>query len=110
MLCSHTHLHVAHILAAGCSLPVPGLWPSPHGPPTTPKTLQDTACGLCGRRGRYGGDPSCLPGSDLQSSHCTLDEACEDLDWEAEKGLEAAACSTEGFLPPKVMVRPLGCC
>uniref|UniRef100_A0A286XVL4 NMDA receptor synaptonuclear signaling and neuronal migration factor n=1 Tax=Cavia porcellus TaxID=10141 RepID=A0A286XVL4_CAVPO len=42
--------------------------------------------------------------SDLQSSHCTLDEACEDLDWEAEKGLEAAACSTEGFLPPKVML------
>nr|XP_040142650.1 NMDA receptor synaptonuclear signaling and neuronal migration factor isoform X11 [Ictidomys tridecemlineatus] len=42
--------------------------------------------------------------SDLQSSHCTLDEACEDLDWETEKGLEAVACDTEGFLPPKVML------
>lgn len=52
------------------------------------------------------GDPSCPLGSDLQSSHCTLDEACEDLDWDTEKGLEAMACDTEGFLPPKVMVRP----
>nr|XP_048281828.1 NMDA receptor synaptonuclear signaling and neuronal migration factor isoform X1 [Myodes glareolus] len=42
--------------------------------------------------------------SDLQSSHCTLDEACEDLDWDTEKGLEAMACETEGFLPPKVML------
>ncbi|XP_042528613.1 NMDA receptor synaptonuclear signaling and neuronal migration factor isoform X6 [Dipodomys spectabilis] len=42
--------------------------------------------------------------SDLQSSHCTLDEACEDLDWDTEKGLEAVACDTEGFLPPKVML------
>uniref|UniRef100_A0A8C6N1Z6 NMDA receptor synaptonuclear signaling and neuronal migration factor n=1 Tax=Mus spicilegus TaxID=10103 RepID=A0A8C6N1Z6_MUSSI len=42
--------------------------------------------------------------SDLQSSHCTLDEACEDLDWDTEKGLEAMACNTEGFLPPKVML------
>lgn len=42
--------------------------------------------------------------SDLQSSHCTLDEACEDLDWDTEKGLEATACDTEGFLPPKVML------
>ncbi|KAM5300358.1 NMDA receptor synaptonuclear signaling and neuronal migration factor isoform 3-T3 [Ctenodactylus gundi] len=42
--------------------------------------------------------------SDLQSSHCTLDEACEDLDWETEKGLEAAACNKEGFLPPKIML------
>nr|KAF6280332.1 NMDA receptor synaptonuclear signaling and neuronal migration factor [Pipistrellus kuhlii] len=41
---------------------------------------------------------------DLQSSHCTLDEAFEDLDWEAEKGLEAEACEAEGFLPPKVML------
>ncbi|XP_017748659.1 NMDA receptor synaptonuclear signaling and neuronal migration factor isoform X2 [Rhinopithecus roxellana] len=44
--------------------------------------------------------------SDLQSSHCTLDEAFEDLDWDTEKGLEAVACDTEGFVPPKVMVRP----
>lgn len=51
-----------------------------------------------------GDPPSCLLGSDLQSSHCTLDEACEDLDWDTEKGLEAMACNTEGFLPPKVMV------
>lgn len=43
--------------------------------------------------------------SDLQSSHCTLGEAFEDLDWETEKGLEAVACDTEGFVPPKVMVR-----
>uniref|UniRef100_G1TDW8 NMDA receptor synaptonuclear signaling and neuronal migration factor n=1 Tax=Oryctolagus cuniculus TaxID=9986 RepID=G1TDW8_RABIT len=42
--------------------------------------------------------------SDLQSSHCTLEEAFEDLDWETEKGLEAAACNTEGFVPPKVML------
>ncbi|XP_036162879.1 NMDA receptor synaptonuclear signaling and neuronal migration factor isoform X4 [Myotis myotis] len=41
---------------------------------------------------------------DLQSSHCTLGEAFEDLDWEAEKGLEAVACDAEGFLPPKVML------
>lgn len=50
-------------------------------------------------------DSPCSSGSDLQSSHCTLDEAFEDLDWETEKGLEAVACDTEGFLPPKVMVR-----
>lgn len=56
------------------------------------------------------GDSSCLLGSDLQSSHCTLDEACEDLDWDTEKGLEAMACETEGFLPPKVMVRPAPGC
>ncbi|XP_014971720.1 NMDA receptor synaptonuclear signaling and neuronal migration factor isoform X3 [Macaca thibetana thibetana] len=42
--------------------------------------------------------------SDLQSSHCTLDEAFEDLDWDTEKGLEAVACDTEGFVPPKVML------
>uniref|UniRef100_A0A2K6BC43 NMDA receptor synaptonuclear signaling and neuronal migration factor n=1 Tax=Macaca nemestrina TaxID=9545 RepID=A0A2K6BC43_MACNE len=42
--------------------------------------------------------------SDLQSSHCTLDEAFEDLDWDTEKGLEAVACNTEGFVPPKVML------
>ncbi|XP_028385414.1 NMDA receptor synaptonuclear signaling and neuronal migration factor isoform X3 [Phyllostomus discolor] len=42
--------------------------------------------------------------SDLQSSHCTLGEAFEDSDWETEKGLEAVACDTEGFLPPKVML------
>lgn len=52
------------------------------------------------------GDPPCPSGSDLQSSHCTLGEAFEDLDWETEKGLEAVACDTEGFVPPKVMVRP----
>ncbi|XP_066111696.1 NMDA receptor synaptonuclear signaling and neuronal migration factor isoform X2 [Saccopteryx bilineata] len=42
--------------------------------------------------------------NDLQSSHCTLGEAFEDLDWETEKALEAVACDTEGFLPPKVML------
>lgn len=51
------------------------------------------------------GDPSCPSGSDLQSSHCTLGEGFEDLDWETEKGLEAVACDTVGFVPPKVMVR-----
>ena len=52
------------------------------------------------------GGTSCHTGSDLQSSHCTLGEAFEDLDWETERGLEAVACDTEGFVPPKVMVRP----
>ncbi|XP_077005011.1 NMDA receptor synaptonuclear signaling and neuronal migration factor isoform X4 [Tamandua tetradactyla] len=42
--------------------------------------------------------------NDLQSSCCTLDDGFEDLDWEAEKGLEAVACDSEGFLPPKVML------
>ncbi|ELV13110.1 Nasal embryonic luteinizing hormone-releasing hormone factor, partial [Tupaia chinensis] len=42
--------------------------------------------------------------SDLQSSHCTLDGAFEDLDWDAEKSLEAVACDFEGFVPPKVML------
>ncbi|XP_060055452.1 NMDA receptor synaptonuclear signaling and neuronal migration factor isoform X11 [Erinaceus europaeus] len=42
--------------------------------------------------------------SDLQSSHCTLGEAFEDLDWETEKGLEAVVCDSEGFMPPKVML------
>ncbi|XP_044938761.1 NMDA receptor synaptonuclear signaling and neuronal migration factor isoform X3 [Mustela putorius furo] len=42
--------------------------------------------------------------SDLQSSHCTLGEGFEDLDWETEKGLEAVACDTVGFVPPKVML------
>lgn len=51
-------------------------------------------------------DPPCPSGSDLQSSQCTLGEDFEDLDWETEKGLEAVACDTEGFVPPKVMVRP----
>lgn len=83
------------------------------------RALWDTACWLCplpisGVAARAGGTPdgpqpggtSCPPGSDLQSSHCTLGEAFEDLDWETEKGLEAVACDTEGFVPPKVMVRP----
>uniref|UniRef100_A0A8C9BIA5 NMDA receptor synaptonuclear signaling and neuronal migration factor n=1 Tax=Phocoena sinus TaxID=42100 RepID=A0A8C9BIA5_PHOSS len=50
------------------------------------------------------GGTSCPTGSDLQSSHCTLGEAFEDLDWETERGLEAVACDTEGFVPPKVML------
>lgn len=82
------------------------------------RTLWDMACWLCplpvsGGAARAGtadgpqpGGTSCPPGSDLQSSHCTLGEAFEDLDWETEKGLEAVACDTEGFVPPKVMVRP----
>lgn len=58
-----------------------------------------------GPGGAARGDPACPSGSDLQSSHCTLGEAFEDLDWETEKGLEAVACDTVGFVPPKVMVR-----
>ncbi|KAM9642014.1 NMDA receptor synaptonuclear signaling and neuronal migration factor isoform 4-T4 [Trichechus inunguis] len=42
--------------------------------------------------------------TDLQSSCCTLDETFEGLDWEAEKGLEAVACDSEDFVPPKVML------
>ncbi|XP_032722218.1 NMDA receptor synaptonuclear signaling and neuronal migration factor isoform X1 [Lontra canadensis] len=42
--------------------------------------------------------------SDLQSSHCTLGEGFEDLDWETEKGLEAVACDTAGFVPPQVQL------
>ncbi|KAG8518610.1 NMDA receptor synaptonuclear signaling and neuronal migration factor, partial [Galemys pyrenaicus] len=42
--------------------------------------------------------------SDLQGSRCALGEAFEDSDWETEKGLEAAVCASEGFLPPKVML------
>ncbi|KAK2120844.1 hypothetical protein P7K49_002230 [Saguinus oedipus] len=57
--------------------------------------------GLLGPMGR--GAVASKGGSDLQSSHCTLDEAFEDLDWDTEKGLEAVACDTEGFVPPKVM-------
>lgn len=77
--------------------------------------LQGVACQLCpppllGTAGRWAAaaaarSPACPSGGDLQSSHCTLGEAFEDLDWEAEKGLEAVACDAEGFLPPKVMVR-----
>ncbi|XP_006863716.1 PREDICTED: NMDA receptor synaptonuclear signaling and neuronal migration factor isoform X4 [Chrysochloris asiatica] len=42
--------------------------------------------------------------NDLQSSCCTLDEDFEGLDWETEKGLEAVACDSEDFVPPKVML------
>ncbi|XP_049753162.1 NMDA receptor synaptonuclear signaling and neuronal migration factor isoform X2 [Elephas maximus indicus] len=42
--------------------------------------------------------------NDLQGSCCTLDEAFEGLDWEAEKSLEAVACDSEDFVPPKVML------
>ncbi|XP_075415852.1 NMDA receptor synaptonuclear signaling and neuronal migration factor isoform X1 [Tenrec ecaudatus] len=42
--------------------------------------------------------------NDLQGSCCTLDEDLEGLDWETEKGLEAVACDSEDFVPPKVML------
>ncbi|KAM6170391.1 NMDA receptor synaptonuclear signaling and neuronal migration factor isoform 6-T6 [Rhynchocyon petersi] len=42
--------------------------------------------------------------NDLQSSCSALDEDFEGLDWEAEKGLEAVACDSEDFVPPKVML------
>ncbi|KAK1333964.1 hypothetical protein QTO34_004962 [Cnephaeus nilssonii] len=90
---------------------VTGLHPSPTCPLEGLEDLQGVACQLCppplagtlAGGGRSPGDP-CPTGGDLQSSHCTLGEAFEDLDWEAEKGLEAVACDAEGFLPPKVML------
>lgn len=44
------------------------------------------------------------PGHDFQDSCSVLDKGV-DLNWEAEKELEAAACSGEDFVPPKIMVR-----
>lgn len=43
-------------------------------------------------------------GHDLQDSCGTLDGNF-DLNWEAEKELEAVACDGEDFIPPKIMVR-----
>ncbi|KAM6431193.1 NMDA receptor synaptonuclear signaling and neuronal migration factor isoform 1-T1 [Liasis olivaceus] len=40
---------------------------------------------------------------EFQDSFCALDKGV-DLNWEAEKELEAAACSGEDFLPPKIML------
>nr|XP_028570594.1 NMDA receptor synaptonuclear signaling and neuronal migration factor isoform X5 [Podarcis muralis] len=40
---------------------------------------------------------------ELQDSCCALDKGV-DLNWEAEKELEAAACSGEDFIPPKIML------
>lgn len=45
-----------------------------------------------------------LAGHDLQDSCGTLDGDF-DLNWEAEKELEAMACDGEDFIPPKIMVR-----
>lgn len=44
-----------------------------------------------------------LTGHDLQDSCGTLDGDF-DLNWEAEKELEAMACDGEDFIPPKIMV------
>ncbi|XP_038623837.1 NMDA receptor synaptonuclear signaling and neuronal migration factor isoform X2 [Tachyglossus aculeatus] len=41
---------------------------------------------------------------DLQNSCNDLDEDFEDLHWEAEKELEAAACDSDDFVPPKIML------
>ncbi|XP_028910229.1 NMDA receptor synaptonuclear signaling and neuronal migration factor isoform X1 [Ornithorhynchus anatinus] len=41
---------------------------------------------------------------DLQNSCNDLDEDFEDLHWEAEKELEAAACDADDFVPPKIML------
>lgn len=48
--------------------------------------------------------PCVLAGHDLQDSCGTLDGDF-DLNWEAEKELEAMACDGEDFIPPKIMVR-----
>ncbi|XP_077161108.1 NMDA receptor synaptonuclear signaling and neuronal migration factor isoform X1 [Paroedura picta] len=40
---------------------------------------------------------------EFQDSCCALDKSV-DLNWEAEKELEAAACSGEDFIPPKIML------
>ncbi|XP_048368262.1 NMDA receptor synaptonuclear signaling and neuronal migration factor isoform X9 [Sphaerodactylus townsendi] len=42
-------------------------------------------------------------GHDLQDSCCALDKSV-DSNWTAEKELEAAACSGEDFIPPKIML------
>ncbi|XP_058842645.1 NMDA receptor synaptonuclear signaling and neuronal migration factor [Acipenser ruthenus] len=42
--------------------------------------------------------------ADLQASCGALDEDFEDLDWEAEKELEAASCEGDDFVPPKIML------
>ncbi|CAH2313962.1 NMDA receptor synaptonuclear signaling and neuronal migration factor [Pelobates cultripes] len=41
---------------------------------------------------------------DLQTSCTTLDEQCEDLNWEAERELELLSCDGEDFIPPKIML------
>lgn len=46
----------------------------------------------------------CLAGHDLQDYCCALDDDF-DLNWEAEKELEAMACDGDNFIPPKIMVR-----
>lgn len=48
--------------------------------------------------------PCVLAGHDLQDSCGTLDGDF-DLNWEAEKELEAMACDGDDFIPPKIMVR-----
>ncbi|MGH0182824.1 UNVERIFIED_CONTAM: hypothetical protein FKN15_010088 [Acipenser sinensis] len=45
-----------------------------------------------------------MAGADLQASCGALDEDFEDLDWEAEKELEAASCEGDDFVPPKIML------
>lgn len=47
--------------------------------------------------------PCVLAGHDLQDSCGTLDGDF-DLNWEAEKELEAMACDGEDFIPPKIML------
>ncbi|XP_046526114.1 NMDA receptor synaptonuclear signaling and neuronal migration factor isoform X5 [Equus quagga] len=94
----------------------PGPTPTPD-PAPSPPPLRASTLAFAERRersfSRSWSDPTPMKAdtshdsrdsSDLQSSHCTLGEAFEDLDWETEKGLEAVACDTEGFLPPKVML------
>ncbi|XP_030062472.1 NMDA receptor synaptonuclear signaling and neuronal migration factor [Microcaecilia unicolor] len=41
---------------------------------------------------------------DLENSCSDLDDNFDDLNWEAEKELEAMACDADDFLPPKIML------
>ncbi|XP_043914677.1 NMDA receptor synaptonuclear signaling and neuronal migration factor isoform X2 [Protopterus annectens] len=41
---------------------------------------------------------------DLQNSCSALDDDFDDLNWEAEKELEALACEGDDFVPPKIML------
>ncbi|XP_029468039.1 NMDA receptor synaptonuclear signaling and neuronal migration factor isoform X1 [Rhinatrema bivittatum] len=41
---------------------------------------------------------------DLQNSCSALNDDFDDLNWEAEKELEAMACDGDDFLPPKIML------
>uniref|UniRef100_A0A8D2J9K9 NMDA receptor synaptonuclear signaling and neuronal migration factor n=1 Tax=Varanus komodoensis TaxID=61221 RepID=A0A8D2J9K9_VARKO len=60
---------------------------------------------LCSCAGAQPMPPSLCPstGHELQDSCCAPDKGV-DLNWEAEKELEAAACRGDDFVPPKIML------